>query len=306
MLEVSFAAAFAGGVLSLLAPCSALLLPAFFAHAFTSRTELFGRTLLFLAGLCTVFVPLGLGASLVAALLLDYRETTILVAGLMLIGFGVMELTGRGFSVVPAGVAQRFQTGQGALAIYGTGLVYGISGFCSGPLLGAILTVAASTASPLLGASLLFTYALGTAAPLFVIAWLWDRCQLGRRTWLRGRPLRIGGVTVFSTNLVAGLLFILLGASFIAFQGTSALSVYYDDLGLGDLGFHAQLWVADVLTRIPDGLWLALVGMVVGVVWLRRRRGPQPASTSPRHGPGPSPATAPPRPPAGALDRGSP
>ena len=66
MLEVSFAAAFAGGVLSLLAPCSALLLPAFFAYAFTSRTELFGRTLLFLAGLCTVFVPLGLGASFVA------------------------------------------------------------------------------------------------------------------------------------------------------------------------------------------------------------------------------------------------
>src|SRR2546425_793649 len=133
MLEVSFAAAFAGGVLSLLAPCSALLLPAFFAYAFTSRTELFGRTLLFL---------------------------------------------------------------------------------------------------PVLGASLLFTYSLGTAAPLFVIAWFWDRYQLGRRAWLRGRPVRIGPFTVFSTNLAAGLLFILLGVSFITFQGTSALSVYYDDLGL--------------------------------------------------------------------------
>src|SRR5918994_382191 len=127
MLEASFAAAFVGGVLSLLAPCSALLLPAFFAYAFTSRTELFGRTLLFLAGLCTIFVPLGLGASLVAAALLDHRQTTILVAG---------------------------------------------------PLLGAVLTVAASAADPLVGAALLFTYALGTAAPLFVIAWLWDRYQL--------------------------------------------------------------------------------------------------------------------------------
>ncbi len=273
MLEVSFAAAFAGGVLSLLAPCSALLLPAFFAYAFTSRTELFGRTLLFLAGLCTVFVPLGLGASFVAALLLDYRETTILVAGLMLIGFGVLELTGRGFSIVPASVGQRFQTGEGAFAIYGTGLVYGISGFCSGPLLGAVLTIAASTASPLLGASLLFTYSLGTAAPLFVIAWLWDRYQLGRRAWLRGRQLKIGPFTIFSTNLVAGLLFILLGVSFIAFQGTSALSIYYDDFGLGDLGFRAQLWVADNLAGVPDLVWLMLVGLVAGGVWLSRRRG---------------------------------
>ena len=289
MLEVSFAAAFAGGVLSLLAPCSALLLPAFFAYAFTSRTELFGRTLLFLAGLCTVFVPLGLGASLVATLLLDYRETTILVAGLLLIGFGMLELTGRGFSVVPASVGQRFQTGQGAVAVYGTGLMYGISGFCSGPLLGAVLTVAASTADPLLGAAPLFTYSLGTAAPLFVIAWLWDRYQLGRRAWLRGRPLQIGPVTIFSTNLVAGLLFILLGVSFIAFQGTSALSVYYDDLGLGDLGFRAQLWVADHLAGIPDWVWLLPVGLVTGAVWLSRRN-----DRLRRASPPPTPASGPP------------
>ncbi len=280
MLEVSFAAAFAGGVLSLLAPCSALLLPAFFAYAFTSRTELFGRTLLFLAGLCTVFVPLGMGASLVAALLLDYRETTILIAGLVLIGFGVLELTGRGFSFVPAGVGQRFQTGQGALAIYGTGLVYGISGFCSGPLLGAVLTIAASTANPLLGASLLFTYALGTAAPLFVIAWFWDRYQLGRRAWLRGRPLKLGPFVVFSTNLIAGLLFILLGVSFIVFQGTSALGVYYDDLGLGDLGFRAQLWVEESLAGVPDAVWAVALGLVIVAAWLLRRRGRQHATVT--------------------------
>ncbi|MBA2447061.1 MAG: cytochrome c biogenesis protein CcdA [Chloroflexi bacterium] len=272
MLEVSFAAAFAGGVLSLLAPCSALLLPAFFAYAFTSRTELLGRTLLFLGGLCTVFVPLGLGASLVAALLIDYRETTILIAGLLLIGFGLMELAGQGFSFLPAGLAARFQTGRGALAIYGTGLVYGISGFCSGPLLGAVLTIAGSSANPLLGAALLFTYSLGTAAPLFVIAWFWDRYQLGRRAWLRGRPLQLGPIRIFSTNLIAGTLFILLGISFIVFQGASALSVYYEDLGLGDLGFRAQLWAEENLARVPDLLWGALVLLLVLVVWARRAR----------------------------------
>jgi len=219
-----------------------------------------------------VFVPLGLGASLVAALLIDYRDWTILAAGLMLIGFGILELVGRGFSVLPASVGQRFQTGQGALAIYGTGLVYGVSGFCSGPLLGAVLTVAASTANPLLGAALLFTYSLGTAAPLFLIAWLWDRYQLGQRAWLRGRPLRLGPFVVFSTNLIAGTLFILLGISFIVFQGASVLSVYYEDLGLGDLGFRAQIWVEENLTRVPDAVWLGAILLVIGTVWLLGRR----------------------------------
>jgi hypothetical protein len=128
---------------------------------------------------------------------------------------------------------------------------------------------------------LLFTYSLGSAAPLFVIAWLWDRNQLGRRAWLRGRPLRIGPIAVFSTNLVAGLLFILLGTSFIAFQGTSALSVYDDDLGLGELGFRAQLWVAEALAGAPDLVWLVALGLIVGFVWLKRRGGRPRGTASP-------------------------
>lgn len=277
MTEVSFIAAFAGGVLSLLAPCSALLLPAFFAYAFTSPTQLFVRTLIFLAGMASVLVPLGIGVSFVAALLLDHRETTILVAGLILIGFGLLELTGRGFSVMPASLGARFRRGRGVAAVYATGLMYGISGFCSGPLLGAVLTIAASSANPVVGATLLFAYSLGAAAPLFAIAWLWDRYQLGRRPWLRGRLLRLGPVEVFSTNLLAGAMFILLGASFIAFQGSSALSGIYDDLALPELSFRAQDWIATRLAGVADGVWiglgaLALTAVVLGRRWAGRRR----------------------------------
>jgi len=270
--EVSFVAAFFGGLLSLLAPCSALLLPAFFAYAFTSTTQLFGRTLLFLAGLCTLFVPLGLGVSFVAALLIDYRDTTILAAGLMLIAFGLLQLFGRGFSFVPGELAARFQAGQSAASVYATGLVYGVSGFCSGPLLGSVLTLAGSATNPVLGAALLFTYALGTAAPLFLIAWLWDRHQLGRKAWLRGRPVRLGPWSVHSINLMSGALFILLGGSFIVFQGSSALSGVYDDLGLADLSFAAQAWISDHLAQVPDAVWLLPILLSLTAIWLLRRR----------------------------------
>lgn len=272
MLEASFVAAFFGGVLSLLAPCSALLLPAFFAYAFTTRTELLGRTLLFLAGLCTVFIPLGLGASFVAAALLDYRDTTIMVAGVMLIVFGLLEITGTGFSFIPQSLAGRVQTGRGGASVYFTGLVYGISGFCAGPLLGAVLTIAGTSANLLIGAGLLFTYSLGTAVPLFLLAWLWDRYQLGNRAWLRGRTIQLGPIQTHTTSLVAGLLFVLLGISFIIFQGASVLSGIYATIGLEDLGFYLQDLVQHSLTRLPPGaLWGALMIVVVVALFMRWR-----------------------------------
>ncbi len=272
MLEVSFVAAFLGGVLSLLSPCSALLLPAFFAYAFTSRTQLLGRTLLFLAGSSTVFVPLGMGASLVAVLLLDYRDITVLVAGLLLIAFGMLEFLGRGFTVLPVSVFATFQGQRTASAAYGTGLVYGLAGFCSGPLLGGVLTVAGSAASPLLGAALLFVYALGTAAPLFVIAYFWDRLNLGRQPWLRGRALRLGRWTIHTTNLIAGTLFILLGTSFIVFQGSSGLSGVYDDVGLAELGFRLQSWIADHVGGTADVVLGVALVLALAIAWSLRRR----------------------------------
>jgi cytochrome c biogenesis protein CcdA len=275
MLEASILIAFAGGVLSLLSPCSALLLPAFFAYAFTSRSQLLGRTLLFLIGLSTVFLPLGLGASLVAELLFDYRDTTILVAGLLLVVFGMIEILGGGFAFVPQSALGWFQIGRSAASAYVAGLVYGVSGFCAGPLLGAVLTVAGTSSNPLVGATLLFTYALGTAAPLFIIAWLWDRYQLGSRAWLRGTVLRLGSWRAHTTNLLAGLLLIAFGASFIVFQGASVLSGLYASAGLEELSFQLQSQVEAAVSRSREWSWIVIAvlcaGAGFGLVMMRKR-----------------------------------
>jgi len=47
MIEIGVLAAFAAGVLALLSPCSALLLPSFFAYAFATKRALVTRTLVF-------------------------------------------------------------------------------------------------------------------------------------------------------------------------------------------------------------------------------------------------------------------
>ena len=109
LLASSFAVAFAGGLLTLLAPCSALLLPAFFAYAFANRTALARGTVLFLLGLCTILLPLGLAASLAGRLLIEQRQATIVVAGVVLMALGVWEMLGLGLQLVPVGWLQPMQ-----------------------------------------------------------------------------------------------------------------------------------------------------------------------------------------------------
>src|ERR671916_1785357 len=101
VVEVSFLASFLGGLLSLLSPCSALLLPAFFAYAFQAGGELIGRTAVFYLGLCATLVPLGMGISAVSSLVYGHRSTLITVSGLVIIALGGIQLLGGGLRVGP-------------------------------------------------------------------------------------------------------------------------------------------------------------------------------------------------------------
>jgi cytochrome c biogenesis protein CcdA len=273
VLEISYLAAFVGGVLSLLSPCSALLLPAFFAYAFQSRKDLLAKTAVFYLGLAATLVPLGMGISAVSRLVYGERSTLIAVSGAVIILLGVLQLLGRGFKLLgPLSRMRGKVRGETTGATFALGAVYGFAGFCSGPILGAVLTVAASSGQVVQGASLLAIYALGMAAPLFLMALLWDRFDLGRRSWLRGRELAIGRLRLHTTNLVSGVMFVLLGVIFIAYEGTSALSGLYEENGAVDLTYAAERWLSSFANSVPDALVLAgalaaaliLAGTVLG------------------------------------------
>ena len=274
MLEISYLAALFGGMLSLLSPCSALLLPAFFAYAFQSRKALLAKTTVLYLGLATTLVPLGMGVSAVSRLVYGERSTLITVSGLVIISLGVLQILGRGFDLGPLSRLAGRVRGESAGATFALGAVYGFAGFCSGPILGAVLTVAATSGQVFRGAGLLAIYALGMAAPLFLIAALWDRFDLGRRPWLRGRELSIGPLRVHTTNLVSGLMFILLGVVFIAYEGTSALSGLYEENGAMDVAYDAEQWARSLANIVPDALvlTLALASAFLLVIRAYRRR----------------------------------
>ena len=143
-MSLGLLGAFAGGVLTLLSPCSAMLLPAFFSYAFTSPKELLGRTFIFYLGLVTTLVPLGILAGSVGAFVTVHREAVVAVAAIVVAIMGVLTALNVNLPFMPSGVQS---AGRSSASVYLLGAVYGVAGVCAGPILGAVLTVAAASAS---------------------------------------------------------------------------------------------------------------------------------------------------------------
>ena len=269
MIEIGYLAAFLGGVLTLLSPCGALLLPSFFAYAFDRPGVLLARTGVFYAGLAAVMVPLGTGAALASQLLLTNQDRVIVAAGWLLVLLGVLTAAGVG-RLLPSlsGRAQARVAGRTSpAAVFGLGAVYGVAGSCAGPILGAVLTIAALDGRPAHGAALLAVYALGMAAPLFLLAGVWQRFELGQRGWLRGRAVHLGRVELHTTSLVTGALFIAIGAWLLVSGGSMALPGVPDTT---QLDLTAQSWLLRLDRLAPDRLVLAAIAVVAALVLLRR------------------------------------
>jgi cytochrome c biogenesis protein CcdA len=273
VLETSFLAAFLGGILALLSPCSALLLPAFFAYSFQSPARLVNGTVIFWLGLSLTLVPLGVGSSAIAAVFFKNREAFITGAGVLIIVMGLLTLFGQGFAFPQL---QRIQSRVGADSWGSTlalGAVYGLAGFCSGPILGAILTLAGTSGNPVTGGLLLAVYAAGMSAPLLLLAGLWNRFELGTRSWLKGREIQLGRLRLHSMSLISGLIFIALGVAFIAFQGMTSLDGAFPALGAADLAFAAETWLSGALARVPGWLqWLIPAALLAWLVLHLLRR----------------------------------
>jgi cytochrome c biogenesis protein CcdA len=260
--------AFIGGVLSLFSPCSALLLPAFFAYAFPSRGQLVLRTGVFYLGLITLLVPIGLGVGAIGSLFLERRAELSIVAGLLLIGIGSYQLAVGGFEIPGASRLQGRTfglSGESLAATYVLGLVYGIGGFCSGPLLGGVLTIAGASGGALSGALLLAIFGLGMVTPLFILALAWERLGTAGRGRLRGREIQVGPVRRHVSVVISSVLFIVLGLAFIAFQGGNALGSLYEAVGAADVALQLESRVRDLATSAPV-LLAALVALPIAAL----------------------------------------
>lgn len=260
MTSIGILGAFLGGVLSLLSPCSAMLLPAFFAYAFTDRRTLIARTGLFFLGLATVLVPIGMGLGGIGSLVMNHRETLMRGGGILLVVFGLMSLLGLGFSIPGLSQLAAKAGGTTPLQVFLTGCVYGFAGFCAGPLLGAVLTQSLMGGASLYGGVLMFAYALGMTIPLFLLALLWRDSQRLTARLTRGRE--VGPFHFTPVGVISGLLFIGLGVLFLRTGG--ALPSIISTAAQAKV----QAWVVNVTAGLTDAMLLALLAVIGAVILL--------------------------------------
>jgi cytochrome c-type biogenesis protein len=179
------AVAFAAGVLSFLSPCVLPLIPSYVGFltgmSVEEAEQRRGTALLhgvwFVAGFSVVFVLLGAAASAVGQLLRDYQVWLGRVGGVLLILFGIYLL-----GILRPTVLMRewrIQLARKPFGYFGSGVVGFTFGAawtpCIGPILGGILTLAATQAGLGKGMGLLAMYALGLALPFLVTAFALDR-----------------------------------------------------------------------------------------------------------------------------------
>jgi len=209
---VSLAIAFAAGVLSFLSPCVLPLIPSYvgFLTGMTAeelqvrRGAALVHALWFVAGFSLIFVALGASASAFGAALLASQHWIARIGGVLVILFGLYLLG----VLRPAFLMRerRVQLARKPLGYLGSslaGVAFGAAWTpCIGPILGAILTLAATRGSVGQGTALLAVYALGLAVPFLVTAFALDRFLV----WFhRFRPY------IQWVERVAGVLLLVLG-----------------------------------------------------------------------------------------------
>jgi cytochrome c-type biogenesis protein len=184
-VEVSVAVAFTAGLLSFLSPCVLPLIPSYVGFLTGMSVEEIERRrgtaflhgLWFVGGFTLVFVLLGASASAVGGLLRDQQVWLGRIGGALVILFGLYLLG----VLRPAFLMRerRIELARKPLGYFGSGVVGFTFGAawtpCVGPILGAILTLAATREGVGSGVGLLVAYALGLAVPFLITALALDR-----------------------------------------------------------------------------------------------------------------------------------
>jgi len=206
--------AFAAGLISFLSPCVLPLVPGYVSYVagrttiaapagdtIALRLPAAGLSLCFVLGFSTVFIVLGASATALGQMLIGYRYELNIVGGAIVILFGLF-LTGlirsawmmreaRFHAVVPGGRAA-------SAYVLGLAFAFGWTP-CIGPILGAILTVGAASATVGQGIALLAIYSLGLGVPFLLAALFTDSLTRWLKAMRRtGRLLQFaaGGVMV--------------------------------------------------------------------------------------------------------------
>ena len=188
MDNVSLVAAGAAGVVSFLSPCVLPLVPGYLSFVSgISYTEMAGEdttrrkdlvrlvtvnAAAFVLGFATVFVALGASASAVGQFLMGSSAVFGKIAGAVIVLFG-LHITG--ILRIPFLYKEKRihaeQSPKTLIGSYAVGMAFAFGWTpCIGPILGAVLTMAATRETVMQGVGLLAVYSLGLGIPFLLAA----------------------------------------------------------------------------------------------------------------------------------------
>jgi cytochrome c-type biogenesis protein len=182
--DVTFLAALIAGLVSFLSPCVLPLVPPYLVYLAGTSLERFAdrepeprvkretvlAACLFVLGFSTVFVALGASASAFGSLIRAYSGPLATIAGVIIIIMGLHFLGLTRIAWLYRQKRMEVAKPVGLWGAYVMGLAFAFGWTpCIGPILAAILAVAAAEQTVTRGASLLAVYSLGLGIP-FVIA----------------------------------------------------------------------------------------------------------------------------------------
>lgn len=182
--NISIFVAFSAGLISFLAPCILPLIPSYMAfitgvsiEELSSqeslrqvRKKVVFNSLAFILGFSVIFIALGASATFIGKFLAENIRWLEIVGGVIVIILGLYFI-----GILRLGFLDReksIRLKKKPLGYFGTGLVGMAFGAgwtpCVGPILGGVLTMAATTQNLFKGILLLVFYSLGLGIPFFI------------------------------------------------------------------------------------------------------------------------------------------
>ncbi|MDP7180601.1 MAG: cytochrome c biogenesis CcdA family protein [Candidatus Woesearchaeota archaeon] len=266
-MKISFFIAFIAGMLGILSPCLFPFLPAYFSYTFKEKKNITWMTFIFFLGFSLVFVAMGVIAGFIGeqTLIVLQKAWLVMIAGVVMIILGLVVLRGKS---VCSYMDNKCKDDRPGVFIFGITFALGWTA-CLGPILAGILSMAVILGNVWYSGLLMFFYALGNFVPFFIISMFYDKFNLAESKFIQGRILSFNifgkDVHVHSSNLISGILFILIGLVLVIFRGTALFNAW-DIFGTKEYFYSIQGVLLDwQYANLVGGI--VLLVFVLGVSW---------------------------------------
>jgi len=266
----SFVTAFIAGMAALFAPCCiGVLMPAYLASVFRTKSKILLMTFIYFLGILTIFLPLGLGIAGLSSFFTNNHGLFFILGGAFMLVMGLSLLLGKSF-MLPVHVHPKLQKYDFG-SIYVLGLFSGIATTCCAPVLAGVLALSALPGSIWLGGLYALTFVVGMVVPLFIVAAFIDRGRIIKRFESLKRRVSYSlfgrQISLSLSHLISGSVFTIFGLFILIYERTNPDvfgSSYQLEINL--LAARLTRFIDRVAGSVPEALWALLFVLLFLVI----------------------------------------